>query len=217
MPSQDFIDVRVHVNDLPLREYPVPDGGDEDEQTMIRYIEVSAGQKFTIEVKLLPGFKFHFSSHVYCHLLTDNDENGLFKTLTYKDSQTRRGMLTAQSYTTFAKTAMKDDTTGIWNEYAFEFGALGIGKSRFIFSSSTFSLLADEDAPMPKDLSPADIQNLGSLRFKIYRARAKRLDQPFVVTGQMKKSLEEVAEVALKGKTLKNNVKSVIDSWFGKW
>ena len=128
MPSQDFIDVRVLVNGQPLQEYADAHGTRDENQKTTRYVQVTAGQKFTVLVTLCPGFDFLGAPQVLTELKIDQDENFMYETIAYRDANAYRGILQSPEKVTYDSSHGKDDSTGKWYNYDFEFGALGVSK-----------------------------------------------------------------------------------------
>ncbi len=128
MPSKNFIDVRLLVDGQPLVEYHPPDGEAEPDQKLTRYVEVKAGQKFLIRVAFLPGFQFRFAPFVYYKFQVDDDDSFLFKTVGYSACDVHKGTLVKAVEREWVSTPWKDESTGTWHDYEYEFGALGLGE-----------------------------------------------------------------------------------------
>lgn len=75
MPSQASLDVRVVVDGRPLREYRDPETDLDGENLRTRYVEVKAGQKFGLRVKLLQGFDLRSAKFVKSVVQIDNHRN----------------------------------------------------------------------------------------------------------------------------------------------
>ncbi|KAK5457984.1 hypothetical protein LTS15_004063 [Exophiala xenobiotica] len=190
MPSKDFIDVRVLVDGQPLVEYHDPDGAAEHDQKLTRYIEVKIGQKFTIRMALMPGFEFRHAPLVHYRFRVDVNGYYIWNNVEYSECDTHKGTLGKAIERKFTRTPWKDESTGTWHNYEFEFGALGVG----------------EESPLPADLSPSEIDLLGSLRFTVYRGKPQKFDKPYVFDEEIPKIVTELPERLLKGKEIKNNV-----------
>jgi hypothetical protein len=128
MPSKDFIDVRVLVDGQPLVEYRDPDGEAEHEQKLTRYVEVKAGQKFKVRVTFLPGFEFRFAPFVFYKLKIDNGNTFKFSTVDYSACVVHKGTLGKAIEQEFTSAHWRDGNTGMWYDYDYEFGALGVGE-----------------------------------------------------------------------------------------
>ncbi|KAK5326754.1 hypothetical protein LTR93_003617 [Exophiala xenobiotica] len=190
MPSKDFIDVRVLVDGQPLIEYIPPDGEAEHDQNLTRYVELKAGQKFSVRMALMPGFEFRHAPLVHSRFRVDVNGCYLLMNVEYSECDTHKGTLGKAIERKFACTPWKDESTGTWHNYEFEFGALGVG----------------EESPLPADLSPSEIDLLGSLRLTVYRGKPQKLDKPCVFDEEMPKIVTELPERLLKGKEIKNNM-----------
>ncbi|KAJ9612306.1 hypothetical protein H2200_003903 [Cladophialophora chaetospira] len=127
MPSQGHIEVQVLVDDQPLLEHPDPDHEAGDDHQMTRYVEVKAGQKFKVNVTLLPGFHFQRANHVYITLHIDHQSATHWGAVSYQDVTARRGEVQKSWRKVFHGCALKDATTSRWFMTAYEFGVLGIG------------------------------------------------------------------------------------------
>lgn len=128
MPSQGFIDVRVLVDDQPLLEYFDPDSEVSDDHQVTRYVEVRAGQKFRVEVTLLPGFHFQRANYVKATLKIDHQRDHQFSCWSYQDVKGRRGEVQDSQTTNYGGVRCRSPTTGRWFMADYEFGALGISK-----------------------------------------------------------------------------------------
>jgi hypothetical protein len=128
MPAQEYINVRVYVDGQPLNEYPDPDDEAEDDHHMTRYVEVKAGQRFSVKVALLPGFKFLTASYICVKLFVDQNKNGVFHTCSYESATARRAELQLPLVFWFDQHTIRDEVTGQWVNACYEFGPLGVGK-----------------------------------------------------------------------------------------
>lgn len=109
-------------------EYHPPDGEAEPDQKLTRYVEVEAGQKFQIRMAFLPGFQFRFAAFVYYKFQVDDDDSFLFKTVGYSACDVHGGTLVKAVEREWVSTPWKDESTGTWHDYEYEFGALGLGE-----------------------------------------------------------------------------------------
>ncbi|KIW27046.1 uncharacterized protein PV07_06826 [Cladophialophora immunda] len=195
MPFFHFIDVGIHVDGAPLAEYPDPDGGREFGRRITRYIEVKAGQKFEVIVKLLPGFNFQSASHVRAILRIDQEPRQTTKTIRgYPNCPAGQDILRTPRQCKIESRLMRDEATGNWFTYALEFGDLNI----------------KEDPSLLKGSFPSDIDSLGSLRVTVFRANRFKREDPYIYRAGLTKPLDEIPETALKGRDIKNNVKYVV-------
>ncbi|EXJ62729.1 hypothetical protein A1O7_03167 [Cladophialophora yegresii CBS 114405] len=191
MPALGHINVEVCVDGNPLREYSDPEREVEDDHHVTRYVEVKAGQKFSVEVVLLPGFKFFTASDVHIEFRIDQNNDVRYHNCPYESVEAHRGELRHRQEFWFHLRSVRDEVTGQWVSVCHEFGPLAV----------------DGDAPLPENLTLSDIDLLGSLRVSVYRAKRKWLVEPYVWDGYPAKPLDEISERALKGKAIKNNVK----------
>lgn len=72
MPSLDGIDVCIIVDGEPLPEYSDPHTNLDGERLLTKYVEVKAGQKFGLRIKLLQGFELKRSKDIYCGVQIDH-------------------------------------------------------------------------------------------------------------------------------------------------
>ncbi|ETI23424.1 hypothetical protein G647_05226 [Cladophialophora carrionii CBS 160.54] len=191
MPAQGCITAELYVDGQPLKEYSDPEREAEDDHRMTRYVEVKAGQRFSVKVALLPGFQFFTASDVRIEFYIDQNHHWQSFNCPYESVVTYRAELQHREEVWFHSSLMKDEFTGQWVTTSYGFGPLAV----------------DGDAPLPENLTPSDIDLLGSLRVSVYRAKKKTLYKPYVWDGSTPKPLDEISERALKGKAIKHNVK----------
>lgn len=132
MPSQNSIDVRIIVDGKPLIEYLEPNADDEDYRLCTRYVEVVAGQKFGIRIKLLQGYDLRFTKYIEAKLQLDNHEDATqYCTVETWDMEHHRGRLLQEAMIdeNWNGRTMWDEGQGQWMEVEYEFGALGTSKS----------------------------------------------------------------------------------------
>lgn len=207
----DFIQPQIFVDDQPLVEYPDPDGDDQDVSDITRYVEVKAGQKFKVQVTLLPGFQLLGAPLVYTAIRIDQDETLLYHVLDC--SEMHGGAVRQPKMSCFETVKFKDDNTGNWVFAKPEFGALGLGEStNYSRLAGEVSSMTGEDIPLPETFRLSKIDHLGSIRVTVYRAHRRKLVVPRVWNGKLEKPLDQIAEKALKGRSVKNNVKSCLPS-----
>ncbi|OAL35984.1 hypothetical protein AYO20_04645 [Fonsecaea nubica] len=199
MPCEDFIDVSVHVDGAPLAEYADPEAADSKNATKFattRYVEVKAGQKFAVHVKLLPGFKFHSATHLRAALYIDQESRATTKTIKLPPNcPVHANVLRTERECQIESRLMLDETTGTWSTYDLQFGDLAVKDDWF---------LSDDE------IESGDFSSLGTLHVKVFRATKVLRHQPFTYTANLKKPLDEVSETALKGRDVSNNVKYVV-------
>ncbi|EXJ80328.1 hypothetical protein A1O1_08472 [Capronia coronata CBS 617.96] len=188
MPCQDLMDVRVLVDGKPLQEYLDPDGPADTSHQQTRYIEVKAGQKFSLEVTLLPGFEFYNGRGVFANLRVDNGE---WKGRYVKSSLARgsREKLLHPRCIGFTQQLCKDEDTGLWHMYDRVFGAFG----------------TNDETTVPAHLENCDVDSLGTIRVTVFRLRWESDLSP--KDWKIPETVDELPEKMLKGKQLKNMVK----------
>lgn len=123
---QDFVDVRVHVDGQPLREYRV-EGEDDTDQRKTRYIGVKVGQKIEVIVRVMKHFALMWAPYLYASLKIDDSKNSYWHTLESRDLAHKHGHLVDNHVRTFAEQYGWDDETGEWMSYEQRFGPLGTG------------------------------------------------------------------------------------------
>ncbi|KAH0846626.1 hypothetical protein FOPE_11948 [Fonsecaea pedrosoi] len=189
MPCEDFIDVSVHVDGAPLAEYADPEAADSKNATKFattRYVEVKAGQKFAVHVKLLAGFKFHSATHLRAALYIDQESRATTKTIKLPPNcPVHANVLRSSRECQIESRLMLDEKTGTWFTYDLQFGDLAVND----------------------EIESGDFSSLGTLHVKVFRATKVLRHQPFKYTTKLKKPLDEVSETALKGRDVSNNVK----------
>ncbi|KAK5945004.1 hypothetical protein PMZ80_002207 [Knufia obscura] len=184
MPFNGFIDARVLVDGQPLQEYMDPDGIDN-----VRYVQATTGQRFTVEIRFLPGFKLQWAPYLHASLTFDDEEINWFRNLPTKGMAHRKGVLTKPESLQLGCTAAKDDT-GTWKRTFFVFGALGLAET--------------EDC---NPISLEQVNKLGRLKLEVYRAQEVPRELPFITEGRLPDARETVPEKLLKGRYIKNNVR----------
>ncbi len=129
MPAQECIDVEIYVDGQPLKEYINPDSENEDDHHMTRYVEVKAGQKFSVKATILPGFKFYSANHIYVKLEVDQEQSYEQDWCSYESAGAHGGRIRQPVVFWFDTSPMKDDSTGRWVNSQYIFGALAVGRS----------------------------------------------------------------------------------------
>lgn len=127
MPSQDLIDVRVIVGGRSLKEYREPGTVDED-HTQVRYIEITAGQQFGVQITWQAGFDFMWADGLYYKFEIDNDDSPAYSFTPKRDTAHYYGRLVKAEVETRDTDPFKNETTGQWEHCPYVFGALGIGE-----------------------------------------------------------------------------------------
>lgn len=135
MPSHDCVKVQVLVDGEPLEEYLEPrdpndddsDDEEEDENKFIRYVEATAGQRFSVQITWEPGFALKYAPHLYAELALDDEESFICTRLDCKTLSKRGGKLTKPYHASFEHTRTKD-FDGKWKRVDYTFGALSVGK-----------------------------------------------------------------------------------------
>jgi hypothetical protein len=129
MPLHEFIDVRIQVDGQSLVEYPDPDDASNSHHNLSRYVEVRAGQAFSVKVKLLPGLQIQNAPHLYAKVEIDQDPTKDQKHWSCKDDASIvLGQLQRELKVKFSARPYKEPVTGAWYMHSFEFGALGVSK-----------------------------------------------------------------------------------------
>lgn len=125
MPSQDFIDVRIISNGVPLVEYHDPEGNSDNENSHTRYVEARTDQSFAVQVTFLPGFDLEFAPMLYAEVYIDDADDYRFITFEKAKVKHHKGVLRQEKQHTFEWKLYKNDATGDWEKFLFKFGALG--------------------------------------------------------------------------------------------
>lgn len=207
MPFNGFIDARVLVDGQPLQEYMDPDGIDN-----VRYVQATTGQRFTVEIRFLPGFKLQWAPYLHASLTFDDEEINWFRNLPTKGMAHRKGVLTKPESLQLGCTAAKDDT-GTWKRTFFVFGALGLGMCLAIqvdaINTAGCWLTAVAETEDCNPISLEQVNKLGRLKLEVYRAQEVPRELPFITEGRLPDARETVPEKLLKGRYIKNNVRYV--------
>ena len=131
MPTVDNIDVRILVDNQPLREYQAPNGDTDDTHQKVRYIESVAGQKFRVRFRLLPDFDLvnRRIRWFTTELRIDDGKNVRRSSYHVEALEHRNGYLLTTKVYECGGAICWDDDLGDWEGYDFEFGALGTSKT----------------------------------------------------------------------------------------
>ena len=136
MPMQDNIDVRILVNGEKAPEYPVPNAPDDEFRKQTRYIECKVGQRFAVEVLLLPGFDVRWAEAIHSSMRVDDEGTWSRGELT-ENLRLRCGRIRSEyCFHTLESTKNYDYIRGAWVTTAFEFGVLETSE-QFIISLSS--------------------------------------------------------------------------------
>ena len=127
MPVQDLIDVRVIVDGEEAIEYEDPDAFDED-NTCVRYIETKPGQKFSICIEWLPGFRIRWADALYCSVDLGDGAGHPQSWLTTRQLEHDRGTLTEQAILYISSSIHEDLKTGRHNRYEWAFEGIELSK-----------------------------------------------------------------------------------------
>ncbi|ERF69280.1 hypothetical protein EPUS_03984 [Endocarpon pusillum Z07020] len=190
MPSHNFIDVRTIVDGSPLIEYSAPGDGDERDRTLTQYVEVGPDQKFGVQITLQPGFDFQKADYVNYGFYLDNSSGRHYHAFSKCKASHSDGVLLSKMQCLRDRFRLKDDMSGVWKHCSYVFGSLGMNEST---ATAT--------------LTPAQLENIGSIRVAVYRANRSKRAIPKVHEGKMPQVLDEVSEKSLKGKAIDNNIK----------
>lgn len=127
MPLENFIDVRVLVNNRPLTEYPETNDDDNEGDKRTCYVEAVTGQQFSVSVTILPGFRLHSTPYLYVQMWVDDANCYLFYSLPYNGFPCRKDVVALKQKFDFTGVRAKDER-GEWKLYPYTFGALGISE-----------------------------------------------------------------------------------------
>jgi hypothetical protein len=131
MPMIDYIDVRILANNQPLQEYPEPNGDTDGDRSRVRYVESVVGQRFAVLVRLLPNFELKHAPCFFASFHIDGNAPQHYNHALHDELDHRHGYLqNTKTLTVQDSVPVWDDATGRWALCAFEFGALGISKSK---------------------------------------------------------------------------------------
>jgi hypothetical protein len=209
MPIQDLIQVRVFVDGEEAMEYEDPDAVN-GENTCVRYIETRPGQKFSIYIELLPGFRICWADALYC-LVDERAQDWLIA----RDLEHDHGTLTKRATLSFSSSVRKDPTTGRHNRYEWAFEVIELGK---LSASSKFNvhmsnLVSVDHHSDSEFLDTSESQAIGSLHVKIYRAKKIKREGCCVVDKNscdfeiVPAPITELPECMFKGQDMKQTVK----------
>lgn len=212
MPIQDLIQVRVFVDGEEAIEYEDPDGVDEDNKC-VRYIETRPGQKFSVYIVWLPGFRIRWADALYC-LVDKNDGTGPdHNWFTARELWHDHGTLTKPALQEFSFSVHDDPTTGRCNLYEWAFEGVELSKLSLAanYEVHMFNLMAvDSNSEF---LSISETQAIGSIHVTVYRAKKIKLegnctaDRDAYDLGTVPAPKTELPECMFKGKDVKQTVK----------
>ena len=128
MPTLDFIEVRSFVDGAEAAEYEEYGAVDEDNKCM-RFIETKPGQRFSVKVTWLPGFRLRWAKALRCKVEKDEerfyDQRGLLPC----DVQQHQGTLLESASVELSSTVFKDELTGNDMECEWAFEGVELSKS----------------------------------------------------------------------------------------
>ena len=110
MPTQELIQVRVFVDGEEVTEYEDPSAIDEDNK-YVRYIETRPGQKFSIKVTWLTGFRIRWADGLYCRVQKGDEYWYDHEWLTAGELLHNNGALTHPASIEISKSLFKDPKT----------------------------------------------------------------------------------------------------------
>jgi hypothetical protein len=127
MPTQERVRVEVIVDGKPLHEFAGPNVESES-NAATRYIEVEAGQKFSVQTTFLPGFNFLNTNYIKIEYQFDEGKSIWWEVVGYDDVAARSGQIRIPYTVPYSWERRKDEETGAWYEGDLEFGALAVGE-----------------------------------------------------------------------------------------
>lgn len=128
MPSQALIDARLLIDGKPLQEYRDFNGLIDSPGKLTRYVEVKAGQKFSIKVTLLKGFNFCFAPGVYIGYEIDQGEGKFYREVDVPEQRKITEFAFKEVSSKFSTEKRFDESVGLWRKYDLVFGVFGISK-----------------------------------------------------------------------------------------
>ena len=127
MPMKDFIHARIFLDGKPALEYADPDDPDTD-TTATRYIEVSAGQFWMAELRVVHNFSLRNAPGLRARFEFDDHRESYGNYLSTSGLQHDRGYLTEErTVSLYDGICAWNDQTGGWMRYNNQIGPLGIG------------------------------------------------------------------------------------------
>lgn len=129
MPSCEFVDVRIVVDDQPLPEYQDPEATEDAGRHRRRFVEVKVGQRFEVQVSLQPGLTLQWAKHVGWECEIDHDPSYFFSSFSAESLKDCRGVLSQASSHECCINERRNEATGVWESCPLMFGALGICES----------------------------------------------------------------------------------------
>lgn len=103
---------------------------------------------------------------------------------------------------------MRNELTGDWECYPFEFGPVGQGKSLKLLLSEALANFVSQivEDNERHDLAPEHLQQLGTITIFGYQVTKTRLKKPYVSDGVRPKAVKGLPEHMLKSKDVKHNM-----------
>jgi hypothetical protein len=168
MPAQNLIDVRIIVDGQPLQEYMEPEAIDEGNER-VRYVEVKAGQEFSVQVTRMAGFELMWTEALRFTVEIDDLDFYSWAQIEKKDMRHRRGVILHDHFNTVDSSRFKNDITAKWERCPYTFGVLGISECcGFTNNNQETDCGAGDEGPVNSTLKPENIKNLGSIRVQVY-------------------------------------------------
>ena len=184
-------------------ENPHPDPSDDG---LIRYIETTAGQEFTVKAKFLPDFKLEGAPCLFIGIGLGCTEKVWFLHWNSEDLVNEHNMLTKEKSWTFDHVSVKDGE-GNWKKAPLTFGALTLSQPSHPVCSQTVLTFPDKELSNDRESIDRLTRQVGRIRVEMFRARKVRMREPFVPDGNSPFVQEEVPEKIFEGKTIQTNIR----------
>ena len=115
-----------------LVEYRDPQEGStpSSDAKQTRYIEATTGAKFSVDVKLLPGFQLSNADGVQYRILIDNDKGGYFGGFAGHELSAEEGKVVMPHSSSTDGSIFQDAQTKKWHSWKFSFGGVAISECR---------------------------------------------------------------------------------------
>lgn len=128
MVKQDYIEVKIVSEKRALQDLGDPDGVVPPSNTHVKYIEVSTGAKFGVQIRLWPGFNFYEADCVYYRIYIDEADMYHFGEIANTSQDAPNGKASKHISRLRDNTDFYDEKTGRTENASYVFGVLSMGK-----------------------------------------------------------------------------------------
>jgi hypothetical protein len=191
------VDILIDGKPQPIFEDPHPQDNNKGKGSYF-YVEAVDDARFTVKVTLSSDFELFEADGATVWLSLDGRKGW--------GHHLSRTSLSYLRSATFWTQPNYNATARQWQDEAFSFGKLRLGKQRvFLADNMLISLYAVESTDTED--APAGIQSLGQICVDVERVTRRLLSNPIPVKAEEEKAVTQVSEKLLKGKAIGSAIK----------